>query len=74
MLHADAAADAQANARLACNVCHTRTGASWSSIDYGGVWKPLHHSAGRMFAPLALSMQHDLHNMTIQVLHAIWHA
>jgi hypothetical protein len=42
-------------------------GASWSSLDYGGVWKPLHYCLGRWFADLALSVRHDLHNDTIQV-------
>ena len=30
-------------------------GASWSSIDAGGRWKPLHYGAARLFAPLALT-------------------
>jgi hypothetical protein len=42
-------------------------GASWSSIDYGHVWKPLHYGVSRAFADLALSVQHDLHNDTVQV-------
>ena len=28
--------------------------ASWSSLEYGGKWKPLHHHARRFFAPLAV--------------------
>lgn len=31
-------------------------GASWSSVDYEGRWKPLHYGAKRLFAPLALSI------------------
>ncbi|MCF7942527.1 MAG: glycoside hydrolase family 2 protein [Spirochaetia bacterium] len=30
--------------------------ASWSSIEYSGRWKMLHHEAVRFFAPLALSI------------------
>ena len=28
--------------------------ASWSSIEYGGKWKPLHHLARRFFAPVSV--------------------
>lgn len=28
--------------------------ASWSSIEYGGKWKPAHHMARRFFAPVAV--------------------
>ena len=28
--------------------------ASWSSIEYGGKWKPLHYAAQRIYAPLAV--------------------
>jgi beta-mannosidase len=28
--------------------------ASWSSLEYGGKWKPLHHHARRFFAPVAV--------------------
>ena len=28
--------------------------ASWSSIEYGGKWKPLHHMARRFYAPVAI--------------------
>ena len=28
--------------------------ASWSSIEYGGKWKPLHHLARRFYAPLSV--------------------
>lgn len=30
-------------------------GPSWSSINYGGAWKLLHHRAARFFAPLLVS-------------------
>jgi beta-mannosidase len=33
--------------------------ASWSSIDYHGRWKVLHHAAARFFAPLLLSIAID---------------
>jgi len=33
--------------------------ASWSSIDYHGRWKVLHHAATRFFAPLLLSIAID---------------
>lgn len=42
-------------------------GASWSSIDYGGVWKPAHYGVARAFADVALSVQHDLQADTISV-------
>jgi beta-mannosidase len=29
-------------------------GPSWSGINFGGQWKPLHHAAARFFAPLAV--------------------
>ena len=29
--------------------------ASWSSIEFGGRWKPLHHAARRFFAPVLVS-------------------
>jgi beta-mannosidase len=32
---------------------------SWSSLDYGGKWKLLHHAARRFFAPVALSVRQD---------------
>lgn len=31
--------------------------ASWSSLEFDGQWKPLHHAARRFFAPLLLSAQ-----------------
>ncbi|MFW6360315.1 MAG: beta-mannosidase [Spirochaetota bacterium] len=33
--------------------------ASWSSIEYGGVWKPLHYAAKRFYAPLHVVMLKD---------------
>lgn len=42
-------------------------GASWSSVDYGGVWKPVHYGVARAFADVALSVQHDLQDDTISV-------
>jgi hypothetical protein len=42
-------------------------GASWSSIDYGGVWKPVHYGVARAFADVTLSVQHDLQEDTITV-------
>jgi beta-mannosidase len=30
-------------------------GASWSSLEFGGRWKPLHHAARRFFAPAIVS-------------------
>ncbi len=29
--------------------------ASWSSLEFGGRWKPLHHAARRFFAPILVS-------------------
>jgi hypothetical protein len=43
------------------------SGASWSSIDYGGVWKPVHYGVARAFADVTLSVQHDLQEDTITV-------
>jgi beta-mannosidase len=34
--------------------------ASWSSIEYGGKWKPLHHMARRFFAPVAVVAQPEI--------------
>jgi hypothetical protein len=34
-------------------------GASWSSIDYSGRWKPLHYGVARLFAPLAVVAAED---------------
>lgn len=43
------------------------SGASWSSIDYGGVWKPVHYGVARAFADVTLSVQHDLQEDIITV-------
>ena len=32
---------------------------SWSSIEYGGKWKPLHYAAKRFFAPVAVVARPD---------------
>jgi hypothetical protein len=42
-------------------------GASWSSVDYGGVCKPVHYGVARAFADVTLSVQHDLQDDTISV-------
>jgi hypothetical protein len=55
---------------LVVNTC-TAAGASWSSLDYGGAWKPLHYGLGRWFDDLALSTQHDLDDDVIKVI--IWY-
>ena len=34
--------------------------ASWSSIEYGGKWKPLHHMARRFFAPVSVVAQPEI--------------
>ncbi|MBE6382937.1 MAG: hypothetical protein E7049_08010 [Lentisphaerae bacterium] len=33
--------------------------ASWSSLEYGGKWKPLHYAAKRFFAPVAIMSKPD---------------
>ncbi len=33
--------------------------ASWSSIEYGGKWKPLHYAARRFFAPVSVVAKPD---------------
>ncbi len=33
--------------------------ASWSSIEYGGAWKPLHYAAKRFYAPLHVVLLKD---------------
>ena len=33
--------------------------ASWSSIEYGGTWKPLHYAAKRFYAPVLITMQEE---------------
>jgi hypothetical protein len=42
-------------------------GASWSGIDYGGVWKPVQFSIARAFADVSLNVQHDLKDGRITV-------
>lgn len=36
--------------------------ASWSSLEYGGKWKPLHYMAKRFFAPVAVVAQPEIVN------------
>ena len=33
--------------------------ASWSSLEYGGKWKPLHYAAKRFYAPVAVVVRPD---------------
>ena len=40
-------------------VFRDRAGPSWSSINYDGSWKLLHHTAKRFFAPLMVSAEVD---------------
>eukprot|EP00879_Flechtneria_rotunda_P007346 GHRR01007707.1.p1 GENE.GHRR01007707.1~~GHRR01007707.1.p1 ORF type:complete len:1340 (+),score=540.78 GHRR01007707.1:559-4020(+) len=42
-------------------------GASWSSVDYGRVWKPLHYSVKRLFADVSLSIQQHVDRDSLQV-------
>jgi beta-mannosidase len=42
-------------------------GPSWSSIDYEGHWKALHHAARRAFAPVMLSLVEDPTASTVEV-------
>jgi len=42
-------------------------GPSWSSIDYFGHWKALHHAARRAFAPILLSLVEDRASSTVAV-------
>lgn len=56
-----------ANCTLIDDVHTAAAGASWSSLDYGGAWKPLHYGLGRWFDDLALSVQHDLNDDVIKV-------
>ena len=39
-------------------------GASWSSVEYGGRWKPLMYTVRRAFSPVALGLQWDARNST----------
>ncbi|MBI1337901.1 MAG: glycoside hydrolase family 2 protein [Phycisphaera sp.] len=41
--------------------------ASWSSIDYHGRWKALHHMARHFFAPLLVSGVEDVGKETVEV-------
>lgn len=41
--------------------------ASWSSIDWHGRWKALHHAAARFYAPLLVSCVHDRDSGTLSV-------
>ena len=34
--------------------------ASWSSLEYGGKWKPLHHMARRFYTPVAVVAQPEI--------------
>lgn len=36
--------------------------ASWSSIEYGGKWKPLHYMAKRFYAPVSVVAQPEIKN------------
>ena len=36
--------------------------ASWSSVEYGGKWKPLHYMARRFFAPVSVVARPDVAN------------
>ena len=42
-------------------------GPSWSSIDYAGHWKALHHAARRAFAPVLLSLVEDTGAFTVDI-------
>ena len=41
--------------------------ASWSSIDYHGRWKALHHLARQFYAPLLVTAVEDAHTGKVQV-------
>lgn len=43
--------------------------ASWSSIEYGGKWKPLHHMARRFYAPIAVVAQPEIEDGNVNVKH-----
>lgn len=49
---------------MPCALC---AGASWSSIDYGGVWKPVQYGVARAFADVALNVRHDVQQGVITV-------
>jgi beta-mannosidase len=48
--------------------------ASWSSIDYHGRWKVLHHFAARFYAPLLGSMTHEDGKVTVWATSDLPHA
>ena len=41
--------------------------ASWSSVEYGGKWKPLHHMARRFYAPVAVVAQPEIKDGNVDV-------
>ena len=41
--------------------------ASWSSIDYFGNWKALHHMARKFYAPLLISALEDMESGTVEI-------
>ena len=43
--------------------------ASWSSLEYGGKWKPLHHMARRFYAPVAVVAQPEIADGKADVAH-----
>lgn len=45
----------------------TWPGVSWSSLDYQGRWKALHHMARRFFAPVLVSGVEDAAHGTVEV-------
>lgn len=42
-------------------------GPSWSSLDWKGNWKALHHMARRFFAPLMISGVEDIDAQTVEI-------
>jgi len=42
-------------------------GPTWSSIEYGGKWKPLHYALKKVFAPVLVSGYHDPATGTVNV-------
>lgn len=41
--------------------------ASWSSLEYGGGWKALHHMAKRFYAPVILSVKENVDELKVWV-------